>query len=67
MPKAYGLELVGGELELIAFGLWHRAHSLELIVYGFELIVYGLDLKKLLSKIDLVLQSLVRAHTVGVK
>ena len=46
MPKAYGLDLVGGELELIAFGLWHRAHSLELIVYGFELIAYGLDLKE---------------------
>ena len=46
LPKAYGLELVGGELELTACGLWHRAYSLELIVYGFELIVYGLDLKE---------------------
>ena len=44
LPKAYGL--VGGELELIACGLWHRAYSLQLIVYGFELIDYGLDLKE---------------------
>ena len=50
LPKAYGLELVGGELELTACGLWHRAYSLELIVYGFELIVYGLDLKETAKK-----------------
>ena len=46
LPKAYGLELVGGELELIACGLWHRAYSLELIAYGFELTVYSLDLEE---------------------